>query len=182
MGHDPRKLGKLSVSSYSDIQLDILLVNLIEERLEIDLGSAVKKNQAGLLLILGLQQIFHPYVLCSNLTRDAEHCWLQDQCEDADRVGRDFNMKLVVLTRWVLFNGKEDPFVVEISGSIEVRSKFRSNARLLEFADVPVLFSKGNNESFLPEPYLTLQAYCGTRLTYPFLCCMVLIAACTWSW
>ena len=74
MGHDPRKLGKLSVSSYSDIQLDILLVNLIEERLEIDLGSAVKKNQAGLLLILGLQQIFHPYVLCSNLTRDAEHC------------------------------------------------------------------------------------------------------------
>lgn len=74
MGHDPRKLGKLSVDRYSDIQTrNILLVNLVEERLEIDLGSAIKKDQAGLFLILGLQQIFHPDVLCSNLTRDAEH-------------------------------------------------------------------------------------------------------------
>lgn len=59
-------------------------------------------------------------------------------------------MKFVVLTRRVLFNGKEDLFVVEISGSIEVRSEFRSNSRLLEFTDVPILFSKGNDKSFLP--------------------------------
>lgn len=67
-----------------------------------------------------------------------------------------------------MFNGQKDLFVVEISGSIEVRSEFRSNSRLLEFADVPVLFSKGNNESFLPGSCSTLQVYCGTRFNVPF--------------
>lgn len=130
---------------------DSLLVNLVEEKLEIDLDFATKYAERWLVFVLSLQEIFHTDVFFGNLGCDAtEHRGSKDNGENSGGVWRHGYLKLVELPRGVRIDGQEDSFLVEIFGSVNERAKLGCLSWALELAQMEVLFGERDNKAFFP--------------------------------
>ena len=65
-----------------------LFVDLIQQRLQMELGLVIKQRERCAILILSLQQILHLHIGLSDPVADAQGIITDLDVENADRVGR----------------------------------------------------------------------------------------------
>ena len=96
-----------------------LFVNLIQQRLQMELNLVVKQRNRRTILILSLQQILHLDVGLSDPVADAHGVITDLDVENSDGVGREDDLHLVKLHGGVFVDGDEDALVVPRLGTVD---------------------------------------------------------------
>ena len=109
-----------------------LFVDLIQQRLQMELNLVIAQRKRRAILILGLQQILHLHVGLSDPVAYAHSVVTDLYVENPNGIGRQDDLHLVKLHGGMFVDGDEDTLIVPRLGTVDEGAELGNTTRTLE--------------------------------------------------